>query len=72
MNELAIICIHVILVCSFSGVILIARPKVIFGGPQENLSEVVTSGQRMISVTLGNLYFSYRSYTHPTGFVGRV
>ncbi|KAN0118834.1 hypothetical protein V8E52_004606 [Russula decolorans] len=38
--------------CSFCGVILIARPQVLFGGLQENPSEeVVTSGQRMISVT---------------------
>jgi len=42
-------------VCSFCGVILIARPQVLFGAPQENPSEVVTSGQRMISVTLGGL-----------------
>lgn len=40
-------------VCSFGGVILIARPQVLFGAPLENPSEVVTSGQRMFSVTLG-------------------
>ncbi|KAF8495944.1 drug/metabolite transporter superfamily [Russula emetica] len=38
--------------CSFCGVILIARPQALFGGPQGIPSEeVVTSGQRMISVT---------------------
>ncbi|KAI0274071.1 hypothetical protein BGY98DRAFT_1099247 [Russula aff. rugulosa BPL654] len=38
-------------ICSFGGVILIARPQVLFGAPLENPSEVVTSGQRMFSVT---------------------
>jgi hypothetical protein len=52
-------------VCSFCGVILIARPQVLFGGLQENPSEeVVTSGQRMISVTLGSLCLSRRYCTH--------
>lgn len=52
-------------VCSFCGVILIARPQALFGGTQENPSEeVVTSGQRMISVTLGDLCSSRRYRTH--------
>jgi hypothetical protein len=52
-------------VCSFCGVVLIARPRVLFGGPQENPSEdIVTSGQRMISVTLGGLCLSRRYCTH--------
>jgi hypothetical protein len=52
-------------VCSFCGVILIARPQVLFGGPQENPSEeVITSGQRMISVMLGRLCPSRRNCTH--------
>jgi len=54
-------------VCSFCGVVLIARPQALFGGPQENPSEsekVITSGQRMISVTLGGLFSSRRYCTH--------
>jgi hypothetical protein len=52
-------------VCSFCGVILIARPQVLFGSPPENPSEeVVTSGQRLFSVTLGSLYSSRRYCTH--------
>lgn len=39
------------LVCSFGGVILIARPQFIFGGLPANVpSEVDMSGKRMISV----------------------
>jgi hypothetical protein len=52
-------------VCSFCGVILIARPQVLFGGSQDNPSEeVITSGQRMISVTLGCFCQSRRYCTH--------
>jgi drug/metabolite transporter (DMT)-like permease len=40
-------------ICSFFGVILIARPQVLFGGPQVNPTVVVTSRERMISVTAG-------------------
>jgi hypothetical protein len=58
-------------VCSFCGVILIAKPQVLFGGPQENPSEeVVTSGQRMISVTSGGLCSPCRLYS--SGFVGQL
>ena len=64
MIEVALNGIYVVLVCSFSGVILIARPQVIFGGSQENPSEVVTSGQRMVSVTLGNLCSSCGCCAH--------
>ncbi|KAH9974968.1 hypothetical protein BGW80DRAFT_1204444 [Lactifluus volemus] len=35
---------------SFFGVLLIAKPQFLFGGPQENLSDAVTSGERMLSV----------------------
>ncbi|KAH9974987.1 hypothetical protein BGW80DRAFT_1225285 [Lactifluus volemus] len=36
--------------CSFFGVILIARPHFLFGSPKGEPSEVVTPGQRMLSV----------------------
>ena len=39
------------LVCSFFGVILIARPPFLFGGLKGNQSEVVTPGQRMLSIS---------------------
>jgi EamA-like transporter family len=45
--------IHRVLVCSFFGVILIARPPSLFGGPKGELSEVVMPWQRMLSVMLG-------------------
>jgi drug/metabolite transporter (DMT)-like permease len=38
------------LVCSFFGVILIARPQFLFGSPKGDLSDSVTHGQRMQSV----------------------
>lgn len=44
---------HEVLVCSFFGVILIARPRFLFGGLPENGMDGVTPGQRMISVTSG-------------------
>ncbi|KAI9450016.1 integral membrane protein DUF6 [Lactarius psammicola] len=37
--------------CSFFGVILIARPQFLFGGPQSDQPMVYTPAQRMISVT---------------------
>ncbi|KAI0247428.1 hypothetical protein BJV78DRAFT_1285545 [Lactifluus subvellereus] len=37
--------------CNFFGVILIARPPFLFGNPKGNQSEVVTPGQRMLSVS---------------------
>ncbi|KAI0247425.1 hypothetical protein BJV78DRAFT_1133292 [Lactifluus subvellereus] len=37
--------------CNFFGVILIARPSFLFGSPKGNQSEVVTPGQRMLSVS---------------------
>lgn len=42
-----------VLVCSFFGVVLIARPRFLFGGLPGNEMDDVTPGQRMISVTLG-------------------
>jgi hypothetical protein len=51
MNELTLLDIYVVLVFSFFGVILIARPPFLFGGPLEKPSEAVTSGKRMVSVT---------------------
>ena len=48
---LASVGVYVKLVCSFGGVILIARPQFIFGGLPANVpSEVDMSGKRMISV----------------------
>ena len=44
------IAIHGILVCSFFGVILIARPQFLFGSSNGDRSEVVTPGQRILSV----------------------
>ena len=38
------------LVCSFFGVILIARPQFLFGGSGGDSSDTVTHGQRMQSV----------------------
>ncbi|KAI0247427.1 hypothetical protein BJV78DRAFT_1364195 [Lactifluus subvellereus] len=37
--------------CNFFGVILIARPSFLFGSPKGNQSEMVTPGQRMLSVS---------------------
>ena len=47
-----VIAIHGMLVCSFFGVILIARPPFLFGSPSGNQSEVVTPRQRMLSISL--------------------
>ena len=44
--------------CSLFGVILIARPQFLFGGPPENPSDVVASGKRMISVMSGEFSLS--------------
>jgi drug/metabolite transporter (DMT)-like permease len=44
-----VIAIHGMLVCSFFGVILIARPPFLFGSPKGSQSEVVTPEQRMLS-----------------------
>jgi len=41
--------------CSFSGVILIARPQFLFGIPKEDPSEVELPEERMQSVTIGLL-----------------
>jgi len=37
--------------CSFSGVLLIARPQFLFGGPQSEQPNAGTPAQRMLSVT---------------------
>jgi hypothetical protein len=42
-----------VLVCSFFGVILIARPRSLFGSRKGELSEVVMPWQRMFSVVFG-------------------
>lgn len=41
------------LVCSFSGVMLIARPQFLFGSPVGDLYEVVIPEQRSLSVMYG-------------------
>ena len=71
MNELssALIDIDVLLVFSFFGVILIARPPFLFGGALEKPSEVVPSGKRMISVMLGRFLSSCRCWAS-SGFIG--
>jgi hypothetical protein len=38
------------LVCSFFGVVLIARPQFLFGSPKGDSSEMVMPEQRMLSV----------------------
>ena len=49
---LAVIAIYkILLVCSFFGVILIARPQFIFGVPQGDSSEDASPEERMHSVT---------------------
>lgn len=54
---LASVGVYVKLVCSFGGVILIARPQFIFGGLPANVpSEVDMSGKRMISVMSGGRF----------------
>lgn len=50
---LAVIVPHKLPVCSFFGVILIARPQFLFGGPEGNPSEVVMPRERIQSVTYG-------------------
>jgi hypothetical protein len=45
-------------VWSFCGVILIARPRALFGDLPTDPSDVVSPEQRMISVTSGRLFFS--------------
>ena len=40
-----------ILVCSFFGVLLIARPQFLFGSPHANQADAATPGQRMLSIT---------------------
>lgn len=51
---LASVGVYVKSVCSFGGVILIARPQFIFGGlPVNAPSEVDMSGKRMVSVMSG-------------------
>ena len=47
---LALVVPHELLVCSFIGVILIARPQFLFGDPEGDPSEVVIPGERMQSV----------------------
>ena len=54
---LASVGVYVKLVCSFGGVILIARPQFIFGGlPADVPSEVDMSGKRMVSVMSGGRF----------------
>ena len=52
----------VLLVCSFFGVILIARPHFIFGSPKGEPSVVATPGQRMLSFGLEGTYLSSRCF----------
>jgi drug/metabolite transporter (DMT)-like permease len=56
----------VLLVCSFFGVILIARPHFLFGSPKGEPSEVVTPGQRMLSVGSEGAYLSSGVFSHAT------
>lgn len=46
-----VVAIHRMLVCSFFGVILIARPQFLFGIPKGDPSEVVLPEERLQSVT---------------------
>jgi hypothetical protein len=48
-----VVAIHRVLVCSFFGVILVARPRSLFGSPKGELFEAVMPWQRMLSVVLG-------------------
>ena len=68
-NELALIVVDGLLVFSFFGVILIARPPFLFGGALEKPSEVVPSGKRMVSVMLERFFSSCRCWAS-SGFTG--
>lgn len=48
---LALVSIDKITVCSFLGVILIARPQFLFGDPKGDLSEGIPPEDRMQSVS---------------------
>jgi hypothetical protein len=48
--KLALIAIDKIIVCSFFGVILIARPQFLFGGPKDDSSEGMPPKDRTQSV----------------------
>ncbi|KAH8981189.1 hypothetical protein EDB86DRAFT_2976997 [Lactarius hatsudake] len=50
--------------CSFFGVILIARPQFLFGGPQSDQPKIDTPAQRMVSVTAALIGVFAASYAY--------
>jgi hypothetical protein len=52
----AVFAIHNVSVCSFFGVILIARPQFLFGTPQSEPSRAVAPGKRTLSVASEGSY----------------
>lgn len=55
-------CYLLVTVCSFFGVILIARPQFLFGSPHSDQPMVDTPAERMISVT-SEILFSLHIFT---------
>jgi hypothetical protein len=56
------IAINEALVCSFSGVMLIARPQFLFDSPKGDPYEVVIPERRALSVTYGGISFHIQMF----------